>query len=226
MKGKIIVIEGTDGCGKNTQATLLAEALKKQGFDVKMQSFPNYDSPPAENIKGYLKGDLEEKEVNPYATSLLYTADRIFTMAKYQDFLENGGILVLDRYMESNFIHQGCKFKTEEEKIFYERSMRWIEYELAKIPKPDQIFFLNLPPHHSRKLIDGRKDYKSGEQTDIHEQNQAYLTHAYYTGLETAKRNNWKIIDCVDKGKIRSIEDIHSLIKKEISFIRPQQHEM
>lgn len=214
MKGKIIVIEGVDGSGKETQTNLLLEKLQKRGFNVKKQSFPNYESLSSGPVKMYLNGDLgtDVNYIDPYATSLLFTADRICTMQQYKKFLQSGGILILDRYMESNFIHQGSKLETEQEKTNFENILKTIEYKFAKIPKPDCIFFLDVPPAFSVGLRKKRTVNKNGEKTDIHEQNLHYLKNSYLHGLSVAKRNNWNIIHCINQNQLQSIDEINSKI--------------
>ena len=214
MQNKIFVIEGTDGCGKQTQSIRLVERLRCLGYETKLQSFPNYSSASSGALKMYLGGELSDKAdgVNPFAASILFEADRICTMIEYNDFLQSGGVLVLDRYMESNFIHQGVKFQTNEEKIFYEKFLSKLDYEFVKIPKPACVFFLNMPPDVSKKLRENRGVLKSGEKKDIHEQDEEYMKKAYLHGLEVAKRNAWKIIDCVENGSIKSIDEISNEI--------------
>ena len=52
MKGKLIVIEGTDCSGKETQSNLLIEKLKKENIRIEKFSFPNYNSPTGKIIGG------------------------------------------------------------------------------------------------------------------------------------------------------------------------------
>ena len=56
MKGKLIVIEGSDSSGKHTQGTMLVEALNKSGKKAVLLSFPTYDSPTGQSIDGSLLG--------------------------------------------------------------------------------------------------------------------------------------------------------------------------
>mgnify|MGYP000148927365 CR=1 FL=1 len=66
--GKLFVIDGTDGSGKQTQFQKLQESLTKDGIDYKVVSFPNYDSPSSTLVKMYLSGEFGEnaKEISPY----------------------------------------------------------------------------------------------------------------------------------------------------------------
>ena len=103
----IIVIEGTDGSGKQTQSELLFNYLKENNYNVKKQSFPNYESNSSTLVKMYLNGEFGGLyDLNAKQSSTLFAVDRLATMISYKDFLKSGGILILDRYVSSNILHQ------------------------------------------------------------------------------------------------------------------------
>ena len=60
--GKLFVIEGTDGSGKQTQSTLLQQRLKEKNIDFKSVSFPNYENDSSALVKMYLNGNLEQMQ--------------------------------------------------------------------------------------------------------------------------------------------------------------------
>ena len=93
-KGRLIIIEGLDGSGKNTQAKLLAEALQSAGGQVRMVSFPNYDSDSSALIKMYLSGKFgtQPDAVNAYAASTFFAVDR------YASWKQDWGDLDLCQY--------------------------------------------------------------------------------------------------------------------------------
>ena len=102
MKGKIIVIEGTDCSGKETQSKLLEEKLKNEGNKVLRISFPVYDSPTGKIIGGAYLGKKEIGEtyfkegpinVDPKVISMYYAADRLYNIDKIKFLLENGSVL-------------------------------------------------------------------------------------------------------------------------------------
>ena len=147
MKGKIIVIEGTDGSGKATQANLLCEFLKSKGENCILQSFPNYDSPSSGPVKMYLSGELSENanEVSAYQSSVLFAVDRLCTMQKLKIHLDEGGIVVMDRYVQSNMTHQAGKIQDGKER---DKFLDWLsdfEFGLLDLPKPDFVMFLDVP---------------------------------------------------------------------------------
>ena len=120
--GYIIVIEGTDGSGKQTQTTKLYEKLKADGFNVVRQSLPNYDSPSSAPVKMYLGGELCEHatDMNAYQSSSIFTIDRLCTYQKsLKAHYESGGIIIFDRYVQSNMLHHACKIKDLNERDQY-----------------------------------------------------------------------------------------------------------
>ena len=117
--GKLFVIDGTDGSGKQTQFQQLQESLTKEGIDYKVVSFPNYDSPSSALVKMYLSGEFGEnaKEISPYIASTFYAADRYATFQTgYKKYYEDGGIILADRYTTANMVHQAGKIKYEKER--------------------------------------------------------------------------------------------------------------
>lgn len=217
MKGKIFVIEGTDGSGKKTQTELLFKYLS-QKHKTLLQSFPNYESNSSAPIKMYLNGEFGDTatSLDAYSSSLLFTVDRLCTWQKLKEEYENGTFVVFDRYVQSNMVHQACKIEDEEER---QKFLNWIddlEFDIVKLPRPDKIFFLNMPPEISKALANARTELKAGTAKDIHEKDQNYLTSAYNTGIEVAKKFGWEIINCFEDGKLKSIEEIHNEIVKKI----------
>lgn len=219
MKGKIVVITGTDGSGKETQTKMLLEHLEKLGKNVKMQSFPNYNSASAGPVKQYLGGELSETAngVNAYQASVLYAVDRFCTMKKYESFLNNSGILLLDRYMESSLIHQTTKFSNASDKQDFAVWLENFEFELMGIPVPNHTIFLDMPPEKSIELAHARQSLKSGEKQDIHERDENHLRLAYANGKAVALQKKWKIISCIHaNGEIKTREQIQNDIQEYI----------
>ncbi len=108
-KGKLIVIEGTDCSGKQTQTEELVKNLKNLGYQAISFSFPNYASPTGKIIgNDYLgkNGSSLFKEgienVDPKISSLYYAADRAYNISIIKNYLDVGYIVILNRYVESN----------------------------------------------------------------------------------------------------------------------------
>ena len=148
--GKLIIVEGTDGSGKQTQTELLCKKLKeiKGEGKVKKISFPNYESKASEPVKMYLAGEFGEtvESVNAYAASVLYSVDRFASFkTEWEKFYEDGGIVISDRYTISNMIHQVPKIQDKAEREKYLDWLSDLEWGKIGIPKPDVVFFLDIP---------------------------------------------------------------------------------
>ncbi len=216
MKGKLIVIEAGDGSGKATQTKKLFEHLTSENYKVKKISFPDYESPSSSLIKMYLKGDFgsHADDVDAYAASTFYAVDRYASYRmNWKKFLDAGEIILADRYVTSNMVHQAVKIS---EKIEREKFLNWLddfEYIKLKLPRPDCVIFLDMPPEISEKLIAERK------RIDIHEKDFDYLRRCYFSYKELAKKFNWITIKCNDGDNPRDIEKIHEDIFKAISEV-------
>ena len=218
MKGIIISIEGTDGAGKHTQQQLLASSLKEMGYSVVDQSFPNYESDSAAPVKMYLAGEFgkDSNSLNAYQASVLYAVDRMCTYQKdLKSHYENGEIILFDRYVQSNFIHQCSKIDDMNEKLEFIKWEEELEYDTLGLPKPDLVFFIEMPVEKSLELARARAEYKTGDTKDIHEEDTTYMTRSYNNGLSLAKELGWNLIHCIDEdGNLKTIEAIHSEIMK------------
>ena len=230
MKGLIISIEGTDGAGKHTQQQLLASELKELGYNVVDQSFPNYESDSSSPVKMYLAGEFgsTSNSLDAYQASVLYAVDRLCTYKKtLEKNYENGDILLFDRYVQSNFIHQCSKIDDFDEKLKFIEWEEKLEYNTLGLPRPDLIFFIEMPVEKSLELARTRAEYKTGESKDIHEEDTTYMTRSYNNGIALAKRLGWNIIHCVDdEGNIKHIEDIHKeIMDVAIEFLKLERPE-
>ena len=219
MNGKLYVIEGVDGSGKATQTELLYQALLAEGKPVRKVSFPDYDSPSSSLIKMYLNGEFgtDPQSVNAFATSVFFAVDRFASFRKnWQEFYENGGIIIADRYVTSNLVHQAGIISDAAEKERYIQWLSDLEYNIFGLPMPDCVIFLDMPPAYSLKLRQQRNELKQGLTADIHEADQTYLQNAYENAIGIAKHQEWHTISCVADNEIRTIEDIHAEILRTI----------
>ncbi|MDO4418959.1 MAG: deoxynucleoside kinase [Ruminococcus sp.] len=214
-KGKIIVIEGLDGSGKNTQARLLADALAKK-YDVKRLSYPDYESQSSALVKMYLGGELgdDPMAVNAYAASSFYAVDRIASYLKYwkADFL-NGMNFVFDRYTTSNAVYMLSKLNENEKEAF----LNWlVDYEFNKmgLPKPDKVIYLDMPTEISQRLMSKR--YEGDEsKKDLHEKNVGFLKLCRTNALYAAEKLGWTVIECSDGENPYTIEEISEKVLSE-----------
>ena len=218
--GKLFVIDGTDGSGKQTKFNKLQERLDKENIEYKTVSFPNYESPSSSLVKMYLSGEFgtNAQEISPYIASTFYAADRYATFKTgYQEYYDKGGIILADRYTTANMVHQAGKIKDKKER---DKFLKWLwdfEFNLYKLPIPTEVFFLNMPVEKSIELMENRENkFTHEEKKDIHEANKEHLIDSYNAACQVAKEYNWYEIKCVKDDKIRTIEDIHEEIYNEI----------
>lgn len=225
MKGKLVVLDGLDGSGKQTQAARLEQHLQQKGYRVKKISFPDYAQPSSSLVKMYLAGEFGEnpEEVSPYAASSFYAVDRYASYKKFwsREYL-NGELILADRYSTSNAIYQMAKLPRDQ----WDEYLNWMEdYEYRKmmLPRPDAVIYLDMPVEISQKLMTSR--YQGDEtKKDLHESHLDFLRQCRETALYTAQKQNWHIVDCSDGEAPRKIEEISDEIYKKvlevISFVK------
>ena len=219
--GKLFVIEGTDASGKQTQLKRLQERFNKENIEYKLISFPNYESESSIFVKMYLSGEFGKnaKEVSPYVASTFFAIDRYVTFKKeLEEYYNNGGIILADRYVTANMVHQAGKIVDKEER---KKFLDWLwdfEFNLYKLPIPTKVFFLDMPPEYAFKLMENRENkFTHEEKKDIHERDKNHIIDSYNAACEVADKYNWIKVECVRNNKIRSIDEIHEDIYKEIS---------
>lgn len=207
--GKLIVIEGLDGCGKSTQLSLLPAALQSNGVSCRSVSFPNYESDSSALVRMYLSGAFGARpgDVNAYAASVFYAADRYASYkTDWGDFYRQGGTVVAGRYTTANAVHQCSKLPQTQWKDF----LGWLydfEYEKIGIPRPDLVLFLDMPVAVSQKLLSHRYEGDSTKK-DIHEQDTAYLARCREAALFTADYSGWQVISCAAGDEPRAVGEI------------------
>ncbi len=222
-RAKIIVIEGTDGSGKETQSKKAEKYLSDKGFKVKRFSFPVYNSPTGKIVGASYLGKPELGEsvfpetsayVDPIVSSLYYAADRRYNFLKeIEEEIYKNDYIILDRYTTSNMGHQAGKAKTKKEKDKILNFIEKLEFDLCELPRPDIVVFLHMPYEATIEL---RKDRASG---DGNENNPEHLINAEKTYLYIAKKYNWKNINCIKTKKYTSLNDIKSIDEISLEVI-------
>ncbi|KKR43316.1 MAG: Thymidylate kinase [Parcubacteria group bacterium GW2011_GWF1_40_6] len=226
-KGKLIVIDGTDGSGKATQVALLVKRLKKEGKTVKVVDFPEY----YKNFFGAFIGHCLSEQyynflnVHPKIASVLYAADRFESSKEIQNWLKKGYIVVANRYVSANQIHQGGKIKNAKKRNDFIKWLDEMEYEVFGIPRPDITLYLSLPINIVLQLLKERDSSKMKREylkkkKDVHEADVNHLINSRKSALWLVKEiPNFIKIDCAPKKEILSREQIHEIVYGKVKKI-------
>lgn len=214
-RGKLVVIEGTDGSGKKTQLDYLKERLEQSGIPFEIIDFPRYGENLYAVLAGrYLSGEFGSLyEVSPYLAALPFAGDRFLASPLIEAWLEEGRLVIANRYTTANKAHMTAKLPAERREEFIE----WLdslEYETNRIPQEDLVLLLYAPAEITDQNVEkkGAREYLGGEGKDIHEQDVAYQGETGRVFLWLAERENWVVINCVGDGEMRPREEIHQEI--------------
>ena len=220
MKGKFIVIEGTDGSGKGTQVHLLVKRLKADGVPVEMVDFPQYENPSSYFVAKYLRGEYGTAEdVGPYRASMFYALDRYDKSFEIKKWLDEGIYVIANRYVSANMGHQAGKIDDVEDRDKYLEWLNNLEYKTFGIPEPDQTLFLYVPPELGQQMVNHKnnRNYTHGKKMDIHEADLNHLKKASEAYIYVAKKYGWKTIHCSEQGVMLSREAINEEIYNVIN---------
>ncbi len=208
--GILIAIEGIDGSGKRTQVELLEKSLVAGGHAVYSTGFPQYDSWFGKMVGQFLNGDFGALEtVDPHFSALLYAGDRFEAKPRLEAALNEGKIVLADRYIGSNLAHQTARVSAEARPAF----ISWIEhleYDIYGLPRETLVLYLQVPPRQAQELV-SRKSARSytKDKQDLLEASLRHLEDAAAMYDQLASRPNWVTIPCFNE---------------ERGAIRPQNH--
>jgi dTMP kinase len=192
-KGKVIVIEGTDKAGKTSQSRMLADTLKVSGKVCVILDFPDYTTPIGMEIRAFLDG---KRDYPPEVKHLLFSANRWEKKKEIESMLENGTIIVMNRYWESNLVYG----------VANGMDANWLLRLDKGLPKEDIIFVILVNPSISAKRA---------EMQDAFESDPQLAAKAYENYLKFAKQFRWRIIDG-SKSKEQVHQEIMKIIGKEL----------
>jgi dTMP kinase len=215
VRGIFGVLEGTDGSGKGTHTDLLIERLRREGYQVEKADFPQYGSWSAQFVERYLRGEFgTAKEVSAKKASLFYALDRFAAAPQINRWLEEGKIVISNRYTSANKGHQLGKINDPGEMNHFLSWLNELEYQILGIPVPDITLFLHMKPEIGQRLVDqkAQREYIHGAKRDIHEKDLDHLRNAeraFLYCLDHDRSENWKKITCFEQDKPRTIEVIH-----------------
>ena len=217
----LIVLEGLDGAGKSTQVHKLKNYLEGLNANLEYIHFPRYDAPVYGNlISKFLRGGFGPLEaVHPQLVALLFAEDRHTALPSIKRTLEQGGTVLLDRFVYSNIAYQCAKLDDPAER---EEVRNWIldtEFGTFGLPRPDLNIFLNVPIDFVEESLSANRagddrDYLQG-QKDIHEADIGFQKKVREMYLELADSDpGLKVVDCSDPcGRMLDADSIVAKIK-------------
>jgi dTMP kinase len=192
-RGTIIVIEGTDKAGKGSQSRMLAETLKASGKICVILDFPDYTTTIGMEIKAFLEG---KRDYPSEVKHLLFSANRWEKKKEIESMLENGTIIIMNRYWQSNLVYG----------VANGMDINWLLLLDKGLPKEDVVLLILVNPSISAKRA---------ERQDTFESDTLLATNAYKNYLKFAKQYQWKVIDG-SKSKEQVHQEIMKIIRKEL----------
>lgn len=173
-RGRLIVFEGLDQSGKQTQCEQLAEELQRRGHEVERISFPDYTTAIGQEIARALAG---ERDYTPDVMQLLYAANRFEWKPRIDAWLEAGVLVLSDRYIASSIAYgetQGL-------------DAGWLSSVQQPLPQADLTILLDIAPETAvRRKSTGR---------DRYERDLALLGRVRDSYTRQASRPGWIRID-------------------------------
>ena len=220
-----IVLEGVDGSGKSTQIAALREMFAQRGIPTEYLHFPRFDAPFfGDLIARFLRGELGSiEQVDPYVVAMLYAGDRRDAASMIRGWIQQGKVVICDRYVYSNIGYQCAKVASEEERVKLREWILSLEYDYFAIPRPDVSLFLDVPfAFTERKLLQEQREgddraYLHGKK-DIHEQSMELQRQVRQVYIDAAECDQtMHVVDCSQEGEMASPEEIFSRIMSVIT---------
>ena len=223
---RFLVIEGLDGSGKSTQLKLLREHLEQNEVPYKYLHFPRLEEGVfGDLVARFLRGEMgANDQVDPYLVALIFAGDRADASSQIRQWMDEGNLVIADRYVYSNIAFQCAKLASLEEQ---ERLRNWIlefEFGYHNLPRPDLNLYLNVPFEFTRKQLNIARNgddrtYLKGE-LDIHEENLDFQEQVRQVYLSLQEHvDDLEIIECMDtEGVMLSPGDISNLIVKHMEL--------
>ncbi len=202
---KLIVIEGGDGAGKQTQSQALVARLQAAGLRAQRIAFPQYETNIAGGIIArVLRGEFGSVgALAPELRMLMFAADRFESLPLIQQTMQAQDVVVIDRYVGSNAVYQGALLPDRD----FEPFARMVyDFELKVLPRPDLTIFLNATPEASRSMAEARAELDAYEANrDL----QAAVAGRYSRLAEWQLGGPWAQVEVMaETGAYRSIEVI------------------
>lgn len=212
-RGKLIVLEGIDGSGKHTQLEMLARAMRERGIPHATIDFPQYSGFFGKLIAQYLNGEFGSlSAVDAHFSALLFAGDRLENKKQLETLLDEGKLVLADRYIASNLAHQSARVSPAKQKTF-RKWLERLEYEIYRLPPEDLVIYLRLPATRAQRLVQ-RKHARTytRKRKDLQEANLQHLKRAAQVFERLSRQANWSTVNCMDlqHATVRTPGEIHS----------------
>nr|AIA16755.1 Thymidylate kinase [uncultured bacterium] len=201
QRGKLIVIDGSDGSGKSAQVDLLVETLQLNNYPLEILSFPREGDTSSAPLEEYLDGGYGK--LSPQGQAVFYALDHLGAKNQINQWLSEGKIVIANRYVTASAGNLGGQIENDAERIRFFKWLDNLEYMALGVPKPDLTLILHTPAkfaHLSDKheLYDGDFDY-------VAQVEQAFLHAAQLFP-------NTKLVECVEQGQLLTAGQIHGKV--------------
>jgi dTMP kinase len=192
--GKIIVVEGIDKAGKETQSGLLIKALKISGIRCAKMDFPDYNTPIGREIRAFLNG---RRNYTMEVKHMLLSANRWEKKNEIERMIKKDTIIIMNRYYQSNIVYG----------VSHDLGLEWLLNLDKGIPKEDLAIVLEVNPNISYQRVPGGRD--------SFEMDQKLLMKVHKNYRILAKQFNWKIMNG-DRDSEQVHNDIMNIVKNTL----------
>jgi dTMP kinase len=208
---KLIVIDGGANVGKATQADMLMNRLLSEGYSVGKIDFPRYSQ---NSIGHFIRECLDGEEdrfaaLDPKIVAMIYAADRFESKSQIEEWMQEGRIIIFDRYVSSNMMHQGAKVQDSDARDEFFSWVEHLEYDIFGLPRPDMTVFLDIPPEDSQKLLEYIDDIGVTVVDPLEKDRLHQAKVSKCASYLANTQNQWVTVSCVTEGSLRPREEIH-----------------
>ncbi len=208
---KIIVIDGGENVGKATQADMLVNRLMNDGWLVGKMDFPRYSQ---NTIGNFIQECLDDtnnvlKDLHPKIVATLYAADRFEAKKQIDEWVAEGRVIVFDRYVSANMLHQGAKIAEADAREEFFKWVEHLEYDIFGLPRPDLTIYLDIPPEESQKLLSYIEDFGVAVVDPEGQANLHQVKVSKCAKFLALTHDKWQTVQCLTDGALRTREDIH-----------------
>jgi len=168
-RGLLIVFEGLDQSGKQTQAERLKVEVERRGRTSVLFDFPSYETHIGKEIGAGLRG---EREYGPDVMQLLYIANRYEKKPQIEKILIAGGVVICDRYLASSIAYGEA----------HGLDGTWLRNVQQYLPPPDLTILLDIAPETAAGRKRANRDKYERDLALLSRVRESYRTQAQAAG--------------------------------------------